>query len=515
MTADPRPGQRLRSSADRTRWTELPWHAPGLAAALVIGQYNGQITSVMAIWRPLVVLIVATLVLAAVVGLAVRSLQWGGLTASTSLLLLRNVDLGQALAAFFVVIIGLVAMNFALRWRAIPRPAAVTTRLVNIFAAALLAILAVNIVVEGRVPEIVADWRQGISLSEFEASAAPVALADASRPDVYLIQLDGYPRADTLNRLFDFDNSAFVSELEARGLLIASDSHSNYMYTELTMASMLQMRHISDIPDIGAERDLRVQINHNPTFDAFRERGYIVAATASGWESEAMRSADVFCGASTIDDFERNLLSRTVLGRLIGLAAPALVADQERTSVNTALDCISDIAAVRTDRPRFLYAHVPAPHLPILFDSGGNPATPDLYGYTAQELSVTAHEFQQGYTAGLEYLNSRVIHAVDAINAQSTVPPIIIIFSDHGSESHLNWGNALLSDMDERFSNFFAAATPGAPGLFGEHPTPVNTFPVLLNHYLGADYPLRPESRFMSTVQDRLGLAPAPSLSAP
>ena len=67
----------------------------------------------------------------------------------------------------------------------------------------------------------------------------------------------------------------------------------------------------------------------------------------------------------------------------------------------------------------------------------------------------------------------------------------------------------------ERFSNFFAASTPGAPGLYGDHPTPVNIFPLLLNHYFGAGLPLQPESQFISTVQNRLGLLPAPELTSP
>jgi hypothetical protein len=69
--------------------------------------------------------------------------------------------------------------------------------------------------------------------------------------------------------------------------------------------------------------------------------------------------------------------------------------------------------------------------------------------------------------------------------------------------------------MDERFSNFYAAMTPGAPGLFGNHPTPVNTFPVLFDHYFGADIALQPDDRFASVVENRLDLHPAPSLAHP
>ena len=222
------------------------------------------------------------------------------------------------------------------------------------------------------------------------------------------------------------------------------DSHSNYMYTELTMASLLQMRHIADIPGIEAERDLRLAINHNPTFDALRRYGYVVAATASGWETEAMRSADVFCGGETMDDFELNLFGPTVLGRLIELAAPRFIADRDRISIDTALDCISRVASVRADQPKFLYAHVPAPHLPIVFDRNGGPASPELYGHTAQELPVTAEQFQKGYTAGLEYLNRRVITAIDDIKSDASSPPSSSCFPTM-DQSRISTGGTLCS----------------------------------------------------------------------
>ena len=60
---------------------------------------------------------------------------------------------------------------------------------------------------------MLADWRQGMSISAFESRAVAGAATDPQRPDIYLIQLDGYPREDTLRRLFDFDNSPFVSAL--------------------------------------------------------------------------------------------------------------------------------------------------------------------------------------------------------------------------------------------------------------------------------------------------------------
>jgi hypothetical protein len=378
----------------------------------------------------------------------------------------------------------------------------------NTLGVALLLVLAGNLVIAGRGPEILSDLDHGMSLSELRNREAATGLADPDRPDVYAIMLDGYPRNDTLRRLFDFDNEAFTTALAERGFAVPQNTRSNYMYTALTLTSMLNMRHLEDIPEARQMSDLRLLINHSAVFDEFRERGYLVVATASGWESDAMRNADVFCAGEPINDFELNLVGPSLVGRLLELAAPAMVADRDRNSVNAALDCISGVADVPLDQPRFMFAHIASPHLPIVFTADGAPASPLLYGHTAQELPVSDAEFAMGYTQQLQYLNARVVAAVDEILAESTTPPIIVVFSDHGSESHLNWDNALLSDLEERFSNLFAAYTPGAAGLFGDAPTPVNVFPQLLNHYFGASIPLAHDGLYVSTVQDRLGLSP-------
>ena len=497
----------------RRGWSQLPWHPLLFVVGLVAAQYLGQITSIMAVWRSLAVGLLSVFVVTLAAGVLLRSVQLGAIVVSCLLLVLRSRDVLGAFAVLAAIgAVSLIASRILGR-RQNARTLAAMTRILNLFGTLLVAVLLVNLAISGRVVEARADLTQGVGIDALRAQSSRTGgVADAARPDVYLIQLDGYPRADTLQRLFGFDNTAFLSQLDMRGLAVSPASRSNYMYTELTMASMLQMRHIADIPGIDAERDLRLKINHNPTFDAFRDRGYLVIASASGWETEAMRSADVFCGLETTNDFELNLFGPTVLGNLVGLAGVHLSADRERASTNAALDCISAVADVPLDQPRFTYAHVPSPHLPILFDKAGNPAPIELYGYTAQELQVSAEEFQRGYTEGIEYLNARVLDAIDEIRSKAATPPIIIVFSDHGSESLLNWGNALLSDMEERFSNFFAASTPGAPGLYGASPTPVNLFPILLNHYFGAEIPLQPDDRFVSKVQDRLGLSPAPPL---
>ena len=59
-------------------------------------------------------------------------------------------------------------------------------------------------------------------------------------PNVYILMLDGYPRADTLATTFGFDNGPFLAELESRDFDVAEGSRSNYRKTWVTLSDHVQ-----------------------------------------------------------------------------------------------------------------------------------------------------------------------------------------------------------------------------------------------------------------------------------
>ena len=105
--------------------------------------------------------------------------------------------------------------------------------------------------------------------------------------------------------------------------------------------------------------------------------------------------------------------------------------------------------------------------------------------------------------AQLQYLNSRVSAQIKQILARATRPPVIVVMSDEGSESRLNWEDGSKSDLRERFGTLFAAYTPGHPGLFGDQPVTVNVFPTLLNAYFRTSFAIRTPRFFTSSTEDR------------
>jgi len=87
-----------------------------------------------------------------------------------------------------------------------------------------------------------------------------------------------------------------------------------------------------------------------------------------------------------------------------------------------------------------------------------------------------------------------VLDVVDRILAASADPPVIIVLSDHGSGSGLNWEDLAHSDLDERSANLLATYTPGHPKVFPNNITLVNLFGAFFRAYFDIDVPRQPDA---------------------
>lgn len=225
-----------------------------------------------------------------------------------------------------------------------------------------------------------------------------------------------------------------------------------------------------------------------------------------------MRQADLFCG-DQINDFELYWLRSTLFGLVVDTFNPNFKRDQHRDVVSQAFDCLGRISAP-TSTPKFVFIHVGGPHLPVVFTRSGGAADLDVFGHTAQELDVTPERFASAYTGEIQYLNSRVLEAVDRL-AQRPDAPIVIVMSDHGSESRLDWADSSRSDLQERFSNFFAARTPSKPLIFPNDITPINIFPILFDAYFDEAIPPLEARFFLSPTDDKLEFTEIPDPAPP
>lgn len=337
---------------------------------------------------------------------------------------------------------------------------------------------------------------------------APAAsAASASLPDVYYIILDAYGRADSLKMFYGYDNSPFLQALEKRGFYIARHSRANYDQTPLCLASALNFTYLDDLSaqvastggDIEASRQM---LDDNAVAAHLSKLGHHYVYIGSGAGQARVDTADLALNNEPdIPLFEEQALSLTP-AKVLAEAEHSRY-DQHRNRLLGAFRSLNTVAQL--PYPKFVFAHILAPHPPFVLNAQGEAVYPSgtLNFSDGSWLleKISREEYKSGYIAQLQYINRRVLEAVDAILKQSRRPPIIILQGDHGSRMNLDWESQAKTDLREPFSILNAYYVPQRVrrDLY-DTISPVNSFRVLLTDVFGAKYARLPDRSFYSTA---------------
>ncbi len=340
-------------------------------------------------------------------------------------------------------------------------------------------------------------------------TTAPVA-ANPDAPDVYYIILDSYSRQDYLLSRYAFDNSQFLTELEALGFTVARCSQSNYTETYLSISSSLNMNYADAL---GVTLDRAGQENLNPFFSlihdsqvraSFERLGYqfVTFKTIYGFinftDSDINYDLEVstsYANKTEAVNFRFLWLQTTFMKLPIEWmqANPELLADLPPSLVKLlnpftaalksriaqtyeqhlyALDRLAALPSVAG--PKFVYAHLVTTHQPFVFRPDGSMVWP-------------VDENVDNYIDQILYTNQRMLEILKGLIEDSPVPPIIIVQGDHG------YGR---TPEKVKILNAYYLPEGGNQQIY-PHISPVNTFRVIFNQYFGESYPLLPDiSRF-------------------
>ncbi|MBC7876728.1 MAG: hypothetical protein H7Y59_06100 [Anaerolineales bacterium] len=318
-------------------------------------------------------------------------------------------------------------------------------------------------------------------------------------PDVYFFLLDSYARADLLSQAYGFDNSDFINELEQRDFYVPRCSQSNYVRTEISLGSSLNMQYLQDLsdvfaPDSTARRLLWDSLKHNAVRYNFENMGYETVSFSTGFAWIDINDADHYMSpppvSSGMTEFE-GLFLRTTAARYaqdLGWVDPDYILGVSfRDRFNNVFDNIENIAQM--PQPTFSYIHLISPHPPFVFDPNGNPTDPADFWNEQREYPKDL--YQKGYLNQLQYLNKKMIQAIDTIVENSETPPIIIIQGDHGP-----W----LQPKDKRMWNLTAIYFPDHKDTLYSTISPVNIFRLVFNTYFGGKYDILEDVSYFSPV---------------
>jgi hypothetical protein len=137
--------------------------------------------------------------------------------------------------------------------------------------------------------------------------------------------------------------------------------------------------------------------------------------------------------------------------------------------------------------PKFVFAHVLLPHVPLVFRADGSITTDDRYFRETFDQPTSNEYLIDGYKNQVEYINQRMLSIVEAIIKNSARPPVIIIQGDHG----------LLYYDHFPILNAYYLPEGGSQKLYPSI-TPVNSFAVVFNQYFGAQLSLLPDNSYSS-----------------
>ena len=341
-----------------------------------------------------------------------------------------------------------------------------------------------------------------------------------SRPDIYFLVLDGYPRSDDLRSRFAYNNLIFEQTMQDLGFEIASEGCANYTNQECSLTACLNMDFLPSAVD--SLSTLFSAYHANRVFRFLRDRGYVIHAFPSGIDSLAPRPGEIDCThepAWSMTEFESVFLSGTAGSRLlqkyyaVRYDNPAYWRlESRRKRVLYAFETLPVLAGEASERPRFVFVRLPVPGPPFLFTRDGDRAKP--FGAAAvgddREFQGSYYEFSIDYVQQTHFISRKLQETVRKMLEAASRPAVILITAGQGYAAA---GEEPGSGDYDPFAIPILVRFPSETGEPGAVLPPatslVNLFRIVFNRVFDSQLPLRPDTRFASAPDNPLDFRPA------
>ncbi|NCF51581.1 hypothetical protein GWP57_08225 [Gammaproteobacteria bacterium] len=335
--------------------------------------------------------------------------------------------------------------------------------------------------------------------------------------DIWHLVFDRYGDAETLKRVYGYDNEPFLKALEARGFFIARNAVANYQRTAHSLASVFNMEYLDPLTGaMGDESSDWVPVYRNLSDNRvsrfFGASDYKFIHMGSWWNPTRRNPyASENRNLRDLPEFGRALLDLSAIGRVAAALniGPAHGRGDQCARIKFKFDELRKLA----DDPdkTFVTAHILVPHPPYVVDADGN----------CLDLERAASRSRvENYLGQLEYANRSILTLVDRILESAKTPPIIILQADEGpwparmagDESLIGrdapataWLKASDDELREKMRVLNALYLPGggADGL-PDHLSPVNTFRLIFDRYFGGTFGLLEDRSFIYDSERRL-----------
>ncbi len=441
-----------------------------------------------------------TILLVLSLGLIFRDKKKAGIIVSIFLILffsyghvhdLINVPLGKGryLLATWGLLIG-GGSYFVIRTR---RRLGGVTYVLNMVAVILCLISVINIVAYKFKDRHTSEYIQGTP--NLETNTLNL-LKSSELPDIYYIVLDRYLNESVLEEGYGFNNREFIDYLYQKGFYVVHKSRCNYVGTDLSLASSLNMEHVNtlvrEVGEGSTDRTIIYEMLQDYKVWRFlRAIGYKFIHFGSWWHPTSNnRYADMNYSYCSIPEFSMVLWKTTLFFPVsvrLGIYDPRL---EQWKRVRYKFAKIAEIADM--EEPTFVFAHMLIPHDPFVFNENGM--------FMSQQ-DVDRRREKDNYIGQLIFANRELSVLINKLLSHAKVAPIIILQSDEGPELTEEEAADSLgkSALRKRFGILNAYYLPeGGSSVLYPDITPVNTFRLVFNFYFNAHLELLPDESFVS-----------------
>jgi hypothetical protein len=322
-----------------------------------------------------------------------------------------------------------------------------------------------------------------------------------------------YTSDNVMGELMDVKDFHFTDELRERGFYVADCSRSNYSKTYFSITSSLNLDYIQNLSISNDTASIFPFMQQNLVSRSLKQMGYKVYAFESGYSFTDLQGADHFLrpmsstkdilfypGVSPFESMILQTSAGTILYEYreqISKKLQYLIDSpyvQHRDRIVYALENLPQVA--EEPGPKFVFAHILAPHDPFVFEENGDPVVRhSAFSLNNDPEGYNWESFTAAYNKEVKYLNRATLQLVDEIIANNETSPVIIIQGDHGllrargNNAHFDIYNAYYYD-DTPLDGLYSTITP------------VNSFRIVFNDLFGTNYPLLPDQSFEGSSED-------------
>jgi hypothetical protein len=334
------------------------------------------------------------------------------------------------------------------------------------------------------------------SVSKVPVIDTQVSGVKANR-DIYYILLDGYASQWSLNTIYNYDNGPFLDELVRIGFYVVEKSRSNYPNTTFSLPSTLNMDYVQNLVEGELSRETynhRALLQNNAVATFLQQQGYKYIHVGSWWDpTRKNRRADININSGYMPEFVSTLYNSVAFGPL-----NLELFDVRREQFDRINYQLKELEQISND-PSATFTFIHFNMSPYVFDDNGEflESSDEINAQRPESLLIK-------YPKQITFFNREVLKLVTRIRADSSVPPIIVIQSDHGSRYFAQEGITKVEDVPdidvrERLRNLSALYLPdGGDALLYDDMTNVNTFRFIFNFYFGTELEILPDRTYLA-----------------